>query len=95
MRLMASVPLNSSPSGTPYVAEHPDRVAQRLIRLANMVGRGNVMGGTDCGFAQGAFVKRAHEEIQWAKLASLAEGPDRLGGAMGVPRLASKDRPQA
>jgi 5-methyltetrahydropteroyltriglutamate--homocysteine methyltransferase len=32
------------------------------------------MGGTDCGFAQGAFVKRVHEEIQWAKLASLAEG---------------------
>jgi 5-methyltetrahydropteroyltriglutamate--homocysteine methyltransferase len=32
------------------------------------------MGGTDCGFAHGAFVKRVHEEIQWAKLASLAEG---------------------
>jgi 5-methyltetrahydropteroyltriglutamate--homocysteine methyltransferase len=56
------------------VVEHPELVAQRLVRLANVVGRDNVMGGTDCGFAQGAFVKRVHEEVQWAKLASLAEG---------------------
>jgi 5-methyltetrahydropteroyltriglutamate--homocysteine methyltransferase len=56
------------------VVEHPDLVAQRLTRLANVVGRENVMGGTDCGFAQGAFIRRVHPEIQWAKLAALAEG---------------------
>jgi 5-methyltetrahydropteroyltriglutamate--homocysteine methyltransferase len=56
------------------VVEHPELVAQRLVRLANVVGRENVTGGTDCGFARGAFVHRLHEEIQWAKLASLAEG---------------------
>jgi 5-methyltetrahydropteroyltriglutamate--homocysteine methyltransferase len=56
------------------VVEHPELVAQRLIRLANVVGRDRVMGGTDCGFAQGAFMHRVHEEIQWAKLASLVEG---------------------
>ncbi|HEX5396471.1 MAG TPA: cobalamin-independent methionine synthase II family protein [Candidatus Limnocylindria bacterium] len=56
------------------VVEHPELVAQRLVRLANVVGRERVMGGTDCGFAQGAFMHRVHEEIQWAKLASLAEG---------------------
>lgn len=56
------------------VVEHPDLVAQRLVRLANVVGRERVMGGTDCGFAQGAFTHRVHEEIQWAKLASLVEG---------------------
>jgi 5-methyltetrahydropteroyltriglutamate--homocysteine methyltransferase len=56
------------------VVEHPELVAQRLVRLANVVGRENVMGGTDCGFAQGAFVHRVHEEIQWAKLSSLSEG---------------------
>ncbi len=56
------------------VVEHPELVAQRLVRLAKVVGRDRVMGGTDCGFAQGAFVHRVHEEIQWAKLASLAEG---------------------
>jgi 5-methyltetrahydropteroyltriglutamate--homocysteine methyltransferase len=33
-----------------------------------------VLAGTDCGFAQGAFVRRVHPEIQWAKLAVLAEG---------------------
>lgn len=56
------------------VVEHPELVAQRLVRLANVVGRERVMGGTDCGFAQGAFMHRVHEEIQWAKLASLVEG---------------------
>ena len=56
------------------VVEHPELVAQRLIRLANVVGRDRVMGGTDCGFAQGAFMHRVHEEIQWAKLASLVAG---------------------
>lgn len=67
------------------VVEHPDLVAQRLIRLANVVGGENVLGGTDCGFAQGAFVRRVHPEIQWAKLAALAEGTQiatrELGGA--------------
>ena len=56
------------------VVEHPELVAQRLTRLANVVGRDRVLGGTDCGFAQGAFMHRVHEEIQWAKLASLVEG---------------------
>jgi 5-methyltetrahydropteroyltriglutamate--homocysteine methyltransferase len=56
------------------VVEHPELVAQRLVRLANAVGRDRVMAGTDCGFAQGAFIKRVHEEIQWAKLIALAEG---------------------
>jgi 5-methyltetrahydropteroyltriglutamate--homocysteine methyltransferase len=56
------------------VVEHPELVAQRLIRLAGVVGRENVLAGTDCGFAQGAFIRRVHPEIQWAKLQALAEG---------------------
>jgi 5-methyltetrahydropteroyltriglutamate--homocysteine methyltransferase len=56
------------------VVEHPELVAQRLMRLAGVVGRDNVVAGTDCGFAQGAFIQRVHPEIQWAKLAALAEG---------------------
>jgi 5-methyltetrahydropteroyltriglutamate--homocysteine methyltransferase len=56
------------------VVEHPELVAQRLVRLAGVVGKENVLAGTDCGFAQGAFIHRVHEEVQWAKLASLAEG---------------------
>jgi 5-methyltetrahydropteroyltriglutamate--homocysteine methyltransferase len=56
------------------VVEHPRLVADRLVRLAKLVGRESVMGGTDCGFAQGAFLQRVHPTIQWAKLAALAEG---------------------
>jgi len=56
------------------VVEHPELVAQRLVRLANVVGKENVLAGTDCGFAQGAFIERVHPEIQWAKLQALAEG---------------------
>jgi 5-methyltetrahydropteroyltriglutamate--homocysteine methyltransferase len=56
------------------VVEHPELVAQRLTRLARIVGRERVMGGTDCGFAQGAFIRRVHPSIQWAKLRALADG---------------------
>jgi len=56
------------------IVEHPELVAQRLTRLARIVGRENVMAGTDCGFAQSPFAKRVHESIMWAKLRSLAEG---------------------
>jgi 5-methyltetrahydropteroyltriglutamate--homocysteine methyltransferase len=56
------------------VVEHPELVAERLVRLANLVGRDNVMAGTDCGFAQAPHVKRVHESIMWAKLEALAEG---------------------
>ena len=56
------------------VVEHPELVAQRIVRIARLVGRENVMGGTDCGFAQGAFYRRVHPSIMWAKLESLAEG---------------------
>ncbi len=56
------------------IVEHPELVAQRIVRLARLVGRENVMGGTDCGFAQSPFAQRVHPTIMWAKLRSLAEG---------------------
>jgi 5-methyltetrahydropteroyltriglutamate--homocysteine methyltransferase len=56
------------------VVEHPELVAQRLIRLGELVGPERVIAGTDCGFAQGPFVRRVHPSIQWAKLRALAEG---------------------
>jgi 5-methyltetrahydropteroyltriglutamate--homocysteine methyltransferase len=59
------------------VVEHPELVAQRLTRLANVVGAENVMAGTDCGFAQTAFLQRVHPEVQWAKLEALADGARR------------------
>jgi 5-methyltetrahydropteroyltriglutamate--homocysteine methyltransferase len=56
------------------VVEHPELVAERIVRLARLVGRDNVIGGTDCGFAQGPFVKRVHPTIMWAKLKALVDG---------------------
>jgi len=56
------------------IVEHPELVAERLERLAGLVGRENVMGGTDCGFAQGSHVQRVHPSIMWAKLEALSEG---------------------
>jgi 5-methyltetrahydropteroyltriglutamate--homocysteine methyltransferase len=56
------------------VVEHPELVAERLVRVANLVGRENVMAGTDCGFAQAPHLKRVHPSIMWAKLEALAEG---------------------
>jgi len=56
------------------IVEHPELVAERIVRLAKIVGRENVMGGTDCGFAQSPFARRVHPSIMWAKLKSLAEG---------------------
>jgi 5-methyltetrahydropteroyltriglutamate--homocysteine methyltransferase len=51
------------------VVEHPELVAQRIVRFAERVGRENVMAGTDCGFGG-----RSHPQIAWAKLRSLVEG---------------------
>jgi 5-methyltetrahydropteroyltriglutamate--homocysteine methyltransferase len=56
------------------VVEHPELVAERLVRIAGLVGRERVIAGTDCGFAQSAPVQRVHPSIQWAKLEALAEG---------------------
>jgi 5-methyltetrahydropteroyltriglutamate--homocysteine methyltransferase len=54
--------------------EHPQLVAERIVRFARLVGRENVIAGTDCGFAQGAGLQRVHPSIMWAKLAALVEG---------------------
>jgi 5-methyltetrahydropteroyltriglutamate--homocysteine methyltransferase len=59
---------------TTNVVEHPKLVAERLVRLAKLVGRERVIGNTDCGFAQGVFYQRVHPSIMWAKLEALAEG---------------------
>lgn len=56
------------------VVEHPELVAERIVRFAKLVGRENVIAGTDCGFAQGPFHRRVHPSIMWAKLEALAAG---------------------
>ena len=61
--------------------EHPELVAERLVRFAKIVGRENVIGGSDCGFGTFVGVALVEPEIAWAKLGSLVEGA----------RLASKE----
>jgi 5-methyltetrahydropteroyltriglutamate--homocysteine methyltransferase len=56
------------------VVEHPELVAERIVRIAKLIGRENVMAGTDCGFAQGPFYRRVHPSIMWAKFEALSEG---------------------
>jgi len=54
--------------------EHPRLVADRIVRFAKLVGRENVIAGTDCGFAQSRHVPRTHPSVMWAKLEALVEG---------------------
>jgi 5-methyltetrahydropteroyltriglutamate--homocysteine methyltransferase len=56
------------------IVEHPELVAERIVRLAKLVGRENVIASTDCGFAQVTYFARVHPQIMWAKLAALVEG---------------------
>jgi 5-methyltetrahydropteroyltriglutamate--homocysteine methyltransferase len=51
------------------VLEHPELVAERIVRFARTIGRENVIAGTDCGLGG-----RVHPQIAWAKLESLSEG---------------------
>jgi 5-methyltetrahydropteroyltriglutamate--homocysteine methyltransferase len=59
---------------TTNCVEHPELVAERILRYAKMVGRENVMAGVDCGFAQGLATARVHPSIMWEKFRMLAEG---------------------
>jgi 5-methyltetrahydropteroyltriglutamate--homocysteine methyltransferase len=62
------------------VVEHPELVAERIVRLAELVGPERVIASSDCGFAQGPLVRRVHPSVQWAKLEALVEGA-RLASA--------------
>jgi 5-methyltetrahydropteroyltriglutamate--homocysteine methyltransferase len=68
------------------VVEHPELVAERILRFASLVGRENVIAGTDCGLGG-----RLHHQLVWAKLKTLSEGAQLAtrqlwGRAWWVPR---------
>ena len=71
------------------IVEHPELVAERLVRFAKIVGRENVIAGTDCGFAQSPFAQRVHPTIMWAKLKALAEGARIASKALWKKRRAA------
>jgi 5-methyltetrahydropteroyltriglutamate--homocysteine methyltransferase len=62
-------------STTNYV-EHPQLVADRIVRYAGLVGRERVMAGTDCGFETFADLLHVDPAITWAKLEAMAQGAE-------------------
>ena len=60
------------------VVEHPEYIAERIVRFADRVGRENVIASADCGFSSQAIYKTEVENrVVWAKLKSLSEGAAR------------------
>jgi len=57
-----------------HLVEHPELVAQRILRFADVIGRERVIAGTDCGFGTSGAGDEVHPEVAWAKLRSLVEG---------------------
>ncbi len=62
--------------------EHPQLVADRIVRYARLLGRENVIAGTDCGFAQVESISRVHPKIMWAKFQALVEGAQLASRAL-------------
>jgi 5-methyltetrahydropteroyltriglutamate--homocysteine methyltransferase len=60
--------------------EHPELIAERIVRYASVVGKENMMVGSDCGFGTSAWGRRVESRIAWAKLESMVEGA-RLASA--------------
>jgi 5-methyltetrahydropteroyltriglutamate--homocysteine methyltransferase len=59
------------------IVEHPEWIAERLVRFANLVGRENVVAAADCGFSSQALYKtEVHETIVWEKFKAMRQGAD-------------------
>jgi len=59
------------------ILEHPEWIAERLIRFANLVGRENVIATADCGFSlQALYRSEFHETVVWEKFKAMREGAD-------------------
>ncbi len=59
------------------IVEHPELIAERLLRYTNLVGRNNVLAGADCGFSsQATYTTEVHPTVLWAKFQALRQGAD-------------------
>ena len=67
---------------TTNFVEHPDLIAERIERFANIVGKERVIAGTDCGFGTFAGFGAVHPDIAYAKLESLQEGARRASAKL-------------
>jgi 5-methyltetrahydropteroyltriglutamate--homocysteine methyltransferase len=68
------------------MVEHPDTVADRIVRYAELVGPERIIAGADCGFATFAASDEFEPEIVWAKLGALAEGARRASSRLSAAR---------
>jgi len=65
-----------------HLVEHPELVAQRILRFASVVGRERVIAGTDCGFGTSGAGDEVHPDVAWAKLAALVDGARIASGKL-------------
>jgi 5-methyltetrahydropteroyltriglutamate--homocysteine methyltransferase len=65
------------------IVEHPDLIAERLVRYARLVGRENVMAGADCGFSSQALYRtEVHPTVVWEKFKAMRQGADLASKAL-------------
>jgi 5-methyltetrahydropteroyltriglutamate--homocysteine methyltransferase len=83
------------------MVEHPQLIAERIVRFASAVGRENIIAGADCGFGTFAGSQEIHESVVWAKFSAMTEGAriasERLWKKRARPapkRRARKRRPR-
>jgi 5-methyltetrahydropteroyltriglutamate--homocysteine methyltransferase len=75
------------------IVEHPDLIAERLVRFAERVGRDNVIAGTDCGFSsQASYRTEVHPSVVWAKFRALGEGARLASRRLWRARKARRSR---
>jgi 5-methyltetrahydropteroyltriglutamate--homocysteine methyltransferase len=67
---------------TTNIVEHPELVAERIVRFARVVGGENVIAGVDCGFGTNANWIQVHPKVAWKKLCSLVEGAALASAAL-------------
>lgn len=86
-------------SHSTVLVEHPELVAERIVRFASLVGKERVIAGSDCGFATFAGSKEVHPSIVWAKLQAMTEGArlasKELWKKTGQKKAAKKAAPRA
>jgi 5-methyltetrahydropteroyltriglutamate--homocysteine methyltransferase len=67
------------------IVEHPDLIAERLLRYVKLVGRENVLATSDCGFSsQACYKTEVDPRVMWAKFQAMAEGARLASEAVAV-----------
>ena len=65
------------------IVEHPELIAERIVRFARLVGRENVMAGADCGFSsQALYSTEVHDTVVWEKFKAMRQGADIATGML-------------